>query len=191
MGSHSSEQKDRVQAAPFKGEGLYYERVLSYFHTLAKPPGSLGEIEILAARVSEAQQAFPPVYANPSIVIFAADHGVAQEESVSPYPWHVTKAMVNTFSKAKAAISVIARAQGAQLEIVNCGVEGLKTPECVTGVRFFDAEISAKATKNFVYSDAMTKAQCEKAIEAGRTSLIRQLNFGSTLLAAGEMGIHQ
>lgn len=167
----------------------YYQTTRDYFDTLAKPLGSLGELEHLAARLSEAQREFPPKCENPGIVIFAGDHGIVQEESVSKYPMEVTKAMVHTFLKGRAAISVLAKQHGASLEVVNCGVDQLEITKNSLNATFFDAGISKFATENIVKKDAMTMPQCLKAIQAGRDALGRLHRRGSRIAIGGEMGI--
>ena len=54
------------------------------------------------------------------IVVFAADHGVA-EEGVSAFPQAVTVEMIRNFARGGAAISVAARRLGADLEVVDVG----------------------------------------------------------------------
>ena len=167
----------------------YYKMTRDYFDTLAKPLGSLGQLEHLAARLSEAQREFPPKFEKPGIVIFAGDHGVVNEESVSLYPMAVTKAMVHTFLKGKAAISVLANQSRASLEVVNCGVDHLEITEDRLKATYFDAHISKTATANLVKQDAMSMSQCQQAIQSGRDAMQRLHAQGGRIAIGGEMGI--
>ncbi|MEI8027099.1 MAG: nicotinate-nucleotide--dimethylbenzimidazole phosphoribosyltransferase [Pseudomonadota bacterium] len=168
----------------------FYQKTRNHMNLLAKPLGSLGELEHLAAKVSEAQQIFPPQYHKPKIVIFAADHGVAIQEKVSLFDSSITKAMVDTFLSGRAAISVLARLHQASLEIVNCGVRNYDGPRFKSDpIQYVDAGVSKNPTQNIAIQNAMSKEECEKALEAGRLALRRLQNEGSTIAIAGEMGI--
>ena len=71
--------------------------------SLTKPPGSLGELENLAATLAGLQGKTCPELDKVQISIFAADHGVA-DENVSAFPQAVTGEMVRNFASGGAAI---------------------------------------------------------------------------------------
>ncbi|HVS18206.1 MAG TPA: nicotinate-nucleotide--dimethylbenzimidazole phosphoribosyltransferase, partial [Planctomycetota bacterium] len=60
---------------------------------LTKPPGSLGRLERLAARLCAVQGTLAPVAIPRRLVVFAADHGVTAE-GVSAWPSAVTGLMI-------------------------------------------------------------------------------------------------
>jgi nicotinate-nucleotide--dimethylbenzimidazole phosphoribosyltransferase len=92
--------------------------------------------------------------------------------------------MVKNFARGGAAISVLAKALGAQLEVVNLGT--VNDPGEWPGVV---RAIIASATANFAQTPAMGEAQLMQALQAGRDSVLRAHQAGAQLFIGGEMGI--
>lgn len=164
------------------------EKTRAHLDALAKPPGSLGRLEDIAVFLADAQQAFPPTVSHPRVVVFAGDHGVARDEGVSPYPPEVTGAMIATFAAGKAAVAVLARQAGADLEVVQVGVVPDVQVQPVPGVRVLDHNV-ARGTQNLAVTPAMTRAQCQQALDVGRAAVDRAVSDGVDVLCLGEMGI--
>lgn len=150
---------------------------------LTKPAGSLGQLERVAVQLASLQGRVKPGLEQLWIAIFAGDHGVVAE-GVSAYPQAVTGQMLHNFVSGGAAISVLARQLRARLEVVDLGTvtPGLNLP----GVRHLNL---GAGTRNFVEGPAMTQAQGEQALQAGRDSVLRAVEQGSELFIGGEMGI--
>ena len=150
---------------------------------LTKPAGSLGRLESVAVQLAGLQGQVKPTLEQVWIAIFAGDHGVVAE-GVSAFPQEVTGQMLLNFVSGGAAISVLARQLGAQLEVVDLGTvnPALNLP----GVRHLNI---GAGTANFVQGAAMTQAQGEQALQAGRDSLLRAKVAGAQLFIGGEMGI--
>lgn len=155
---------------------------------LAKPPGSLGRLEELAIWLSAAQRRSPPTVAQPRVIVFAGDHGVARARGVSPYPPEVTAAMVRTFAAGRAAVAVLSRRAGASLEVVDVGVAVPVEVTPVDGVSVVSAKIAA-GTADLSAGPAMTADQCAAALAVGRAAVARAHTRGADLLCLGEMGI--
>jgi nicotinate-nucleotide--dimethylbenzimidazole phosphoribosyltransferase len=117
------------------------------------------------------------------IVVFAADHGVAAE-GVSAYPQAVTGEMVRNFARGGAAISVLAREWGTELEVINVGT--LQPLGDLPGV--WDRRI-APGTANFSREPAMTAEQLSEALAVGGETAERAATAGTQLFIGGEMGI--
>ncbi|MGD7350786.1 nicotinate-nucleotide--dimethylbenzimidazole phosphoribosyltransferase, partial [Ralstonia pseudosolanacearum] len=117
-----------------------------------KPLGALGRLESLAVQIGLIQDTEAPVLIRPAMVVFAADHGVAQA-GVSAYPQAVTAQMVLNFIAGGAAVNVFCRQHGFALEIVNAGVAMPLWSLGVPGL--IDAPIGA-GTRNFAHEPAMT-----------------------------------
>ncbi|MFG6159895.1 nicotinate-nucleotide--dimethylbenzimidazole phosphoribosyltransferase [Halomonas sp. 1390] len=158
------------------------ERVGRYLDTLTKPPGSLGRLEALAVTLAGLTGEDFPVVTPPAVVVFAADHGVA-EEGVSAFPQAVTAQMVANFVAGGAAINVFSRRIGARLEVVDVGVAS----ELPAGGIVRDRV--RPGTANLAREDAMSRDEALAAIAVGRRAARRAAEAGCRCLIAGEMGI--
>ncbi|MEO8670074.1 MAG: nicotinate-nucleotide--dimethylbenzimidazole phosphoribosyltransferase [Tahibacter sp.] len=150
---------------------------------LTKPAGSLGMLESVAIQLAGLQGTPFPQIERIWISVYAADHGVA-EESVSAYPQVVTGEMVRNFASGGAAISVLARALKAHLEVVHLGTVNDCGP--IAGVR---REWISASTANFTVASAMQESELRQAMNAGLDSIISARRENSDLFIGGEMGI--
>ncbi|MBO0368691.1 nicotinate-nucleotide--dimethylbenzimidazole phosphoribosyltransferase [Pseudomonas putida] len=150
---------------------------------LTKPAGSLGQLETLTLTLAGLQGRERPSLEQVAISIFAGDHGVVAE-GISAYPQAVTGQMLRNFVGGGAAISVLARQLGASLEVVDLGTiePSLQLP----GVRHLQL---GAGTANFAQQPAVSDAQLQAALQAGRDSAQRAAEQGTQLFIGGEMGI--
>ena len=151
--------------------------------SLTKPPGSLGRLEDLAVALCGQQSADRPSVDRIQIAVFAADHGVCAE-GISAFPQEVTGQMVANFAHGGAAISVLAAALDAGLDVINLGTCA-RLPE-LPGV--LDQRIGP-GTRNLAREPAMTKAELEAALHAGDQAAQRAEAAGAQLFIGGDMGI--
>lgn len=146
---------------------------------LTKPPGSLGQLELLAVNLASLQHTHCPAIHSPKIRVFAGDHGIA-EAGVSAFPQSVTAQMVANFSAGGAAITVLAKSLNANFRVTNLGTV-TELPE-LAGV---DDQRIAAGTANFLKQAAMTEAQCLQALSIGAACVDER----DELWIGGEMGI--
>ncbi|MEQ1558910.1 MAG: nicotinate-nucleotide--dimethylbenzimidazole phosphoribosyltransferase [Methyloglobulus sp.] len=148
-----------------------------------KPLGSLGQLETLAVNIGLIQDSLSPILSKPTILIFAGDHGIA-EAGVSAYPQAVTGQMVGNFLAGGAAINIFASQHELALSIVDAGVNA----DLAAHPNLINRKI-AKGTANFLHHPAMSKDDCESAIQAGMALVNQQHVNGCNCIGFGEMGI--
>jgi nicotinate-nucleotide--dimethylbenzimidazole phosphoribosyltransferase len=153
--------------------------------TKTKPPGSLGRLETLARQLGMIQRSTQPRVVRPAMIVFAGDHGIANE-GVSPYPQAVTAQMVANFLAGGAAINAFSGVAGLELEIVDAGVATPLPP--VDTSKLVSVPI-AQGTRNFAHDTAMTREQAIAALAAGAARVRHHAALGTNVIGFGEMGI--
>src|SRR5215471_14163906 len=150
---------------------------------LTKPPGSLGHLEEIGVRMAAIAETVTPSVQKKRIYVTAADHGVTSQ-GVSAYPREVTHQMVFNFLRGGAAINVLARHCGIEVEVVDAGVDydfpvspGLVSRKIMAG------------THNMTQGPAMSRAQALQAISTGIDLAGLAKEDGVQLVGVGEMGI--
>ena len=150
---------------------------------LTKPPGSLGRLEEIAIQLAGIFGTERPIARSTSLIVAAADHGVVAQ-GVTGYPQAVTAQMVLNFLAGGAAVSVMARARGANLIIVDAGVA---TPlPAHPNLRVVSA---GRGTRDMTQGPAMTREQAEACISAGVGIALDTAKNGAHIIATGDMGI--
>ncbi len=160
-----------------------YEIAQKRLDNLTKPPGSLGRLEEFARRLVAIYKDTMPDIPRKVVFTFAGDHGVA-EEGVSAYPSEVTRQMVFNFINGGAGINVLARHAGAEVVVVDIGVnhdfediQGLEKRKVLYG------------TKNMAKGPAMSREEALGCIEVGVELARQYAERGYRMFATGEMGI--
>ncbi len=150
---------------------------------LTKPPGALGRLEEIAIRLAALQGRECPQAERVQITVFAADHGVTVA-GVSAFPPEVTVEMIRNFATGGAAINVLARRLGADLEVVDVGTARAYPPPA--GVR--QARV-AWGSADLREHPALTREQFEAAWHEGEAAAQRAVAVGADLFIGGDMGI--
>lgn len=161
----------------------------AYESRLAKPAGSLGRLEELAAWYAAVRGAFPPPTPRRAVLaLFAADHGVAVE-GVSAYGSQVTAQVVANVMAGGAAINAVAAESGVEIVLVDVGVSGdLRSAPTRPVVPLRDQKIRG-GTRNLRVERAMTEFEVESALGAGATVAREVAESGADVVALGEIGI--
>jgi nicotinate-nucleotide--dimethylbenzimidazole phosphoribosyltransferase len=148
-----------------------------------KPLGALGTLEKIALQIGCLQNTLTPTLTKPTIIIFAADHGIANE-GVSAYPQEVTFQMVMNFLQGGAAINVFAAQNNIDLKVVDAGVNFDFEPN----EKLIDLKID-KGTKSFLADKAMSETQIMECIIAPHYHIKKLHEEGCNVIGFGEMGI--
>ncbi len=159
------------------------EQLWEKINTRTKPLGSLGKLEQIAFKIGKIQQSLSPELRNPAILVFAADHGIA-DEGVSPCPKEITWQMVQNFVHGGAGISVFCKQHNIHLRVIDGGVdydfpEDLNVESCKL----------ARGSNNMLHEPAMSIDLCRTAMEKGAMYVREEYDRGCNVIGFGEMGI--
>jgi nicotinate-nucleotide--dimethylbenzimidazole phosphoribosyltransferase len=160
---------------------------LELMNRKTKPPGSLGILEKLAIRIAGLQRSVTPSLGRKRICVYAGSHGVC-EENVSAYPSEVTRQMVLNFLSGGAAINVLARHGQIDVHVIDTGVAASWPEHLTRDPKFFFRSIRP-GTSNFVHEPAMSREECDRAVEIGREQTRIAIADQIDLIGIGEMGI--
>ncbi|ORY46745.1 nicotinate-nucleotide--dimethylbenzimidazole phosphoribosyltransferase [Rhizoclosmatium globosum] len=149
-----------------------------------KPVGSLGRLEQWSVRLMALQQTLKPIINNGHVLLFAADHGIA-DDGVSQFPKVVTREMLRNLSSGGAAINAICNANALKLSVIDVGVD---TDETFTGIHVAK-DIAPHGTNSSLRGPAMTDAQLDAALSAGIEYANAAIDSGAQAIAIGELGI--
>ncbi len=164
-------------------EESFFSAAQKRLDNLTKPPGSLGRLEEFARQLVAITANQMPPLPRKAVFSFAGDHGVT-EEGVSAFSREVTQQMVLNFLRGGAGINVLARHAGADMAIIDIGVDhdfgqidGLLQRKVIRG------------TRNFTKGPAMTREEAVRCVEVGVEIAYEYAAKGYGLFGTGEMGI--
>ncbi|OEF40777.1 nicotinate-nucleotide--dimethylbenzimidazole phosphoribosyltransferase [Vibrio cyclitrophicus] len=155
-----------------------------------KPLGALGLLEKVAHQLALIQSqgkeaAVEHIELNKSsIIIFAGDHGIA-DEGVSIGPSAVTQQMVLNFLNGGAAINCFCAVNNIDITVVDTGI--LLPVESDSDMLI--SQRLGTGTNNFANEAAMSLETMERGIELGAELASRTISNGTNIIMFGEMGI--
>ena len=147
---------------------------------VAKPLHSLGLLEDLIVQIAAAQQTADVRIEKRCALVFCADHGVVAE-GVTQTGSEVTALVARSIAEGTANVNLMASAAHADVFAVDMGML-----RAVPGT--IDRRIAC-GTANMARGPAMTRAQAERAVQAGIDLVGEMKARGYQIAATGEMGI--
>lgn len=154
---------------------------------LTKPLGSLGRLEVIAEKFAGWQSTKLPSLEHISVVVFAGDHGVCQQQ-VSAFPQEVTAQMIINFLQGGAAINVLSEQLNAGFSVCNVGTVS-DLPEVLSTHPRLHQSLVARGTADFSQQPAMTASEMFAAINCGKNIADALVAKNTQLFVGGEMGI--
>jgi len=171
-------------------DSRYSQDIQNRIDQKTKPLGALGQLESVAHQLAMIQsQGLASAVDNieikqPNIIVFAGDHGIA-DEGVSIAPSAVTQQMVLNFLNGGAAINCFCDVNNIALTVVDTGI--LLEVE-TTSPQFVSQRLGTR-TNNLAIQSAMTVSQVEEGISLGKKVVSDRIQQGSNIVMFGEMGI--
>jgi nicotinate-nucleotide--dimethylbenzimidazole phosphoribosyltransferase len=167
-------------------------------HTLAqrlrsptREAHALGRLQALALQLARIQHGSPLpfdllVFDAPQLVVFAGDHGLA-DEGISHWPPATTHEHVEQLLAGTAPASVLARQHGFEVTVVDAGVATpITLPVRARPAAHLQPRKIGYGTRNCLLGPAMSQAQAVSAIHAGM-DVVRHLP--GTVIALGDIGV--
>lgn len=150
-----------------------------YQARLAKPPGSLGQLEEISIQLAGITGHVHNALNKKQLLVFAADNGVVAE-GVSSAPQSVTKQQTINLMRGKTGAAVLAKHFGCGLTVCDVGVNADIYESAVLNRKI------AYGTQNICTGPAMTREQTLQAILTG-AEIARTVD--ADVIGVGEMGI--
>ncbi len=149
---------------------------------LAKPIGSLGELEKIAIKLAGIFGNNEGSLEKALTIVMASDHGIT-EEGVSCAPQKITALQTLNILNNKAAINIISSRAKSDVKVVDIGIaEDIKHDKLIARkIRY--------GTDNFHKGPAMSMQEAIQAIKTGIEMVEEAYNRGYKLIGTGEMGI--
>ena len=149
---------------------------------LAKPPGSLGQLEALSIQLAGITGRIHHTLQKKRLLVFAADNGVCAE-NIACTPQSVTLMQTVNLTRGKTGAAVLAHHFGCALTVCDVGVAAdIREPAVL------DYKI-AYGTQNIAAGPAMTREQAVRALLTGFDVAVGAVDQGAEILGVGEMGI--
>lgn len=123
--------------------------------------GNFGQLEPLALRLALMQRTLKPWFAEPQLLVFAADHGIAVE-GVDARDATPTDELVRRLLDDRLPLSGFAHAQQLELNVIDCGI----ATDLAAHEKLLMRKI-AHGSRNARLTAAMSTEQCQAAMRAG------------------------
>ncbi len=183
------EPSDAIRGAIPAPSAAAHRASLARHAALAKPPGSLGRLEEIAAWYAAARGVHPPPAVERVVLaLFAADHGVVVE-GVSAYGSSNTAAVVANVMAGGAAVNALARSTRVDVALVDVGIAGDLSAAPREPLVPLASRRVRPGTGNLRREPAMSVDEARRAMEAGAATARAVIAQGAALVGLGEIGI--
>jgi nicotinate-nucleotide--dimethylbenzimidazole phosphoribosyltransferase len=159
-----------------------YEKAMERLDMLAKPPGSLGGLEAIAAKLAAITGSIGSPLDERCVLVFSSDNGVV-EEGVASAPQAITAIQTLNILNGITGVAVLAKQFNASLTVIDVGINAdIKHPELVN-------KKIRRSTYNIAKQAAMSREEAIKAILIGIEAVKNASEKGYKVIGIGEMGI--
>ena len=164
------------------GDSSVCQKAKERWDGLAKPLGSLGELETAICRIAAVTGSPDVSLERRSLVVFCADNGVVAQ-GVSQSDASVTEAVAGALGEKRSTVNYLATGLNCKVIPVDIGMSCRRTPYGVLDRRI------RSGTADLSLGPAMARQDCLQAMEAGFNLAENVVKQGAEILPAGEMGI--
>lgn len=147
---------------------------------IAKPLGSLGELENILCMIARAQGTPDISVEKKCVLVYCSDNGIVAQ-GVAQSDHTVTTSIARSLAAGRSSVCVMAASCGADTFPIDVGM--------VDDVPEVRNRKVASGTQDFSEGPAMTREEAEKAIITGVESALEMSRRGYGIIATGEAGI--
>lgn len=151
-------------------------------NNLLKPPGSLGKLEDIVRQLAGITGNTYNSINKKCIIVMGGDNGIVKE-GVTSFPKDISLLVAETMVTGISGVAVLARHAGAELKVVDLGIDGDIKAEGAINRKI------RKSTSSFINGPAMSREEAVKAIETGIEITQAAIRDGVDLIGTGEIGI--
>ena len=176
---------DRTIEMIHPADHAWRKKAILRLEQLTMPHWAMGKILDLAVDLAGITRSLTPKTERRTVVVMAADHGVAIE-GVSAYPTEVTQQMLLNFLQGGAAVNILSEQMKVRVVVVDMGVA--KPCDALSeDITVFSRRLG-EGTRNMAIEPAMTRKQAVASVVAG-IEIANRVAAETDVYAGGDMGI--
>jgi len=164
------------------GDPLVFQQSLDHWNSLAKPLGSLGQLETAVAKIAALTGSADIRLDHRALYVFCADNGVVAQ-GVSQSDASVTEAVARALGEGRSTVNYLTDGLNCTVIPVDVGMACETAPNGV-----WDRRVRS-GTADITQGPAMSRADCLAALQTGFDLACQARRQGADILLSGEMGI--
>lgn len=163
-----------------------YQAAQKHMSQIVHAPDNLGVVGDLAPFIARIQKTQQPSIEQPTLMLFAADHGIANEGIVDA---HVpsTRSQFDVIASDNGLVNAIAKANDVAIELIDAGMSESSTLESVKVSTHYHVIDSGCA--NVLLEPGMTMAQINEAFSKGEALIDTLHQRGCNLVIPTSIGV--